>query len=66
MVDCIINLDEMDLDGTIECPYCSKGKTYSYGAKGKQSMPCGACHRMVLWDYDMMKAYKAKVKKYEK
>ena len=33
----IVDLNEFDQDAVIECPYCHKGKTYSYGAKGKES-----------------------------
>ena len=49
---------------TMECPYCHKGKTYSYGAKGKESSNCHVCGRLVLWDFDRMIAYKAKARKY--
>ena len=36
----IVDLNELDQDAVIECPYCHKGKTYSYGARGKESCSC--------------------------
>lgn len=60
----VIDLNELKLEGVVECPYCTKGKSYSYGATGKQSVPCKVCGRMVLWDYDLMKGFKARVKRY--
>jgi len=59
-----VSLDELQLDGVIECPYCSKGKSYVYGAKGMQSSTCHICKRIVLWDFDRMKAYQVKARKY--
>jgi hypothetical protein len=36
MVDSFtVNLNDLKSDGVIECPYCGRGKSYSYGAKGK-------------------------------
>ena len=63
-MDLVVNLNELEQDAVIECPYCSKGKRYSYGAKGKESSNCHICKRMVLWDFDNMTAFKARVKKY--
>ena len=60
----IVDLNTLQSDGVIECPYCNKGKSYSYGAKGKQSIPCQVCHRMVLWDYDKMTGYRATAKRF--
>ena len=60
----IVDLNEFDQDAVIECPYCHKGKTYSYGAKGKESCSRYNCKRLVLWDFDRMIAYKARAKKY--
>ena len=60
----IVDLNEFDQEAVIECPYCHKGKTYSYGAKGKESCSVQNCKRLVLWDFDRMIAYKARAKKY--
>ncbi|MFV0363079.1 MAG: hypothetical protein ACK5LL_08325 [Suipraeoptans sp.] len=62
--DYIVNLNDLESDGDIKCPYCSKGRAYTYGAKGMVSLSCGRCHQMVLWDYDNKTAYKAKVRKF--
>lgn len=62
--DMIVDLNDLTQDGVIECPYCHKGKTYTYSAKGKESSNCHICRRLVLWDFDRMKAFKAKAKKY--
>ncbi|MDD3138859.1 MAG: hypothetical protein PHX08_07805 [Lachnospiraceae bacterium] len=62
--DYLMDLNDYNLVGIIECPYCTKGKSYSYGATGKQSSPCKVCGRIVLWDYDLMKGFKARAKKY--
>ena len=62
--DIIIDLNDLKQDGVIECPYCHKGKTYTYAAKGRESSNCHICRRLVLWDFDRMKAYKAKAKKF--
>ena len=48
------NLNELTLVGVLECPYCGRGKSYSYGTKGLQSSKCDVCRRLVLWDYDKM------------
>ena len=53
------NLNDLEKTGVIECPYCEKGKNFSYGAKGKSSSACRNCGRIVLWDFDRLKAYKA-------
>ncbi|MGN0351344.1 MAG: hypothetical protein ACI4ES_06785 [Roseburia sp.] len=62
--DYFFNLDELDLAGVIECPYCGRGKSYSYGTKGMQSSKCDVCKRLVLWDYDKMLGYKVRARKY--
>lgn len=62
--DFVIDLNELEYDGTIVCPYCNKGKQYLYGDFGKTSQNCDRCHRMVLWDFDTKKAYRARVRKY--
>lgn len=62
--DCIVNLNDLESDGSITCPYCAKGRAYTYGATGMVSFPCSRCNRMVLWDYDHKTAYKAKVRKF--
>ena len=64
LVDIVINLNDLSQDAVVECPYCHKGKTYSYGAKGKESSNCHVCGRMVLWDFDRMTAFRAKVRKF--
>lgn len=60
----IIDLNGLKQDAVLACPYCQKGKTYSYGAKGKESCNCHNCGRLVLWDFDRMMAYRAKAKKF--
>lgn len=59
-----VDLNALEKDGTLACPYCGKGKVYLYAAKGMVSMACNRCNRMVLWDFDHQKAFKAKVRKY--
>lgn len=59
-----INLNDLNMDGIIECPYCGRGKSYSYGAKGRQSSACSVCKNIVLWDFDCMIAYKVRARKY--
>lgn len=63
-MDKVIDLNNLDMNGTVICPYCGKGKDYIYNASGKVSHPCVNCKRMVLWDYDSNTAFKARVKKY--
>lgn len=63
-MDLVLDLNDLKQDAVIECPYCHKGKTYSYGARGKESSNCFVCKRLVLWDFDRMKAFKASAKKY--
>lgn len=58
----VINLNKMETTAVIECPYCGKSKAYSYGASGKLSSNCSVCKRLVLWDIDEEKAYKASAK----
>lgn len=48
MNDEIVILSKMNPTGTISCPYCNKGKSYSFGCTGKQSQPCDKCYNMVL------------------
>lgn len=62
--DYIVNLNDLESDGVINCPYCSKGRAYIYGATGMVSLPCSRCRQMVLWDYDHKTSYKAKVRKF--
>ncbi len=62
--DYIVNLNDLNSDGAIKCPYCDKGRAYMYGATGMVSLSCNKCNRMVLWDYDHKTAYKAKVRKF--
>ena len=64
MDDYIVNLNDLEKDGTIDCPYWSKGRAYSYSAKGMISLSCDKCHRMVLWDFEHRVAYKATVRKF--
>lgn len=64
MDDYIVNLNDLEKDGTIDCPYCSKGRAYSYSAKGMISPSCDKCHRMVLLDFEHRVAYKATVRKF--
>lgn len=63
-MDEIVDLNDYNMNGSIKCPYCEKGKDYLYNAKGKVSHLCSNCKRMVLWDYDNNEAFKARVKKY--
>ena len=49
MENYIVNLNDLKQDGTIDCPYCSRGRAYIYSAQGMISLPCDKCHRMVLW-----------------
>ena len=63
-LELVMNLNDLVQDAVIECPYCHKGKTYSYGATGKESSTCSVCKRIVLWDFDRMVAYKAKARRY--
>ena len=51
MTDYMVDLNALDKDGEVECPYCMKIVSFSYGASGKQSCQCGNCHRFVLIDY---------------
>lgn len=60
----VVDLNQLSRDAIIRCPYCNKGKTYSYGARGKESCNCHVCKRLVLWDFDRMMAYKAKARKF--
>lgn len=36
--DMIVDLNDLTQDGVIECPYCHKGKTYTYSAKAKNQV----------------------------
>jgi DNA-directed RNA polymerase subunit RPC12/RpoP len=64
IIDDVVDLNSLIPNGSIECPYCGKGKAYIYNATGMVSFPCSKCHRMVLWDYDNKDSYKAKVRKF--
>jgi hypothetical protein len=63
MTDYVVDLNTLNKDGDVDCPYCLKKISYSYGASGKQSCQCGNCHRYVLIDYDKMRAYKVRPRK---
>ncbi len=60
---CVVDLNDLELEGQIQCPYCHKARIYSYGAKGKSSQQCPNCRNFVLWDYDQMVGFKAIIKK---
>ncbi len=60
---CSVNLEQLELDGQISCPYCGKGRIFLYGATGKSSQQCANCRNIVLWDFDKMHGYRAKAKK---
>ena len=64
-MDFTVNLNELEITAILECPYCGKGKVYVYkGSKGANSSGCSKCRRIVLWDFDNYKAYKATAKKF--
>lgn len=60
----VVDLNSLKSTGRINCPYCNKGKIFLYSAAGMVSSPCGTCHRIVLWDYDNLTAYKANIRKF--
>ncbi len=61
----VYDLNTMNMDFYLKCPYCNKGKFYSYdGSKGKGSSLCNICRNIVLWDFDKREAYKATTRKY--
>jgi hypothetical protein len=60
----VIDLNEIPCTGQIECPYCSKGRMYMYNCKGRTSSNCPKCNRLVLWDFDNLKSYKAKARRF--
>lgn len=65
--DVLIDLNNLESTGSLSCPYCGKGRLILYGKMlGKESSNCANCHRLVLWDFDDMKAYKAKARKFSK
>lgn len=64
IIDDVVDLNSLTPSGAIDCPYCGKGKSYVYNATGMQSSTCCKCNRMVLWDFDHMKSYKARVRKF--
>ena len=64
IIDDVVDLNTLNADGDISCPYCKKGKAFVYTASGMVSLKCGNCHRMVLWDFDHGTAYKANMRKY--
>jgi len=48
---------EMDLKGVVACPACGKEFVFAYSdSKGHASMPCIRCGRIILVDYENMKA----------
>ena len=57
MTDYMVDLNALDKDDEVECPYCMKI------VSGKQSCQCGNCHRYVLIDYDKMKALRVRPRK---
>ena len=38
MTDYMVDLNALDKDGEVECPYCMKIVSFSYGASGKQGL----------------------------
>lgn len=64
IIDDVFDLNTLKSNGSITCPYCGKGRSYAYNTTGMQSSSCSKCNRMVLWDYDRMKSYKARVRKF--
>ncbi len=66
VVDDVVDLNSLDSDGSISCPYCQKSSAFLYGASGMISHACSNCTRMVLWDFDNKTAYKARVRKFDK
>ncbi len=63
-IDDVVDLNTLTPSGEISCPYCEKAKAYVYDATGMESRPCNICKRMVLWDFDNLKAYKARVRRF--
>ena len=63
MSEALVDLNQLKVTGVIKCPYCIRGKVYSYGASGRSSQPCSICNNIMLCDFDRMIAYKANVKK---
>lgn len=59
----IVDLNAFEIKLTLKCPYCGKGKSYSYGPGGLSSSACSNCKRVVLWDFDNGIAYKANPKR---
>ena len=63
--DYTVNLNDLETTGVIECPYCGRSKAYVYkNATGMISTACNVCNRIILYDFDNGKAYKANAKKY--
>jgi hypothetical protein len=62
--DGVADLNLLTSTGSIKCPYCGKSRSDMYGTTGWASNKCDNCHRIVLWDYDRMLAYKAKARKF--
>ena len=62
--DGVADVNRLSATGSIKCPYCGKSRSDMYGTAGMASNQCGNCHRIVLWDYDRMLAYKAKARKF--
>jgi transcription elongation factor Elf1 len=63
-MDYTVNLNEKNLTAVLNCPYCGKSKVYIYNATGSQSSQCGICKRMVLWDFNLLKAYKVNARNF--
>ena len=58
-----VDLNTFEIKVVLKCPYCSKGKSYSYVHSGLSSSACSNCGRIVLWDFDNGIAYKANQKR---
>lgn len=63
-MDYIVDLNKKELTAVLSCPYCDKSKVYVYNATGLQSSKCAICKRMVLWDFNHLKSYRVRVRKY--
>lgn len=48
---------EMNLKGVVACPACGKEFVFAYSdAKGHASVPCIRCGRIIMIDYETLKA----------
>jgi len=63
MTEAVVDLNQFEVQGVITCPYCIRGKVFSYGAKGLSSQTCSICKNIMLCDFDRMKAYRANTRK---